>query len=252
MASIIDLSGQVALVTGSSRGIGRAVVETLAAAGSDVVINARKDSNELEELAAAITTKHGVRCEAIPADISDAAEVSAMFQKTFKSFRRLDTLVNNAGILRDGLIGMIRQDDLQSTIATNTIGTLNCIQTGARLLQRSGGGSIINVTSIIGVRGNAGQLVYSASKGAVLTATLSAAKELARMQIRVNAIAPGFIETEMIESIPKEMYRELLASIAMGRIGTPDDVADVALFLASPLSRYVTGSVIGVDGGMLV
>jgi 3-oxoacyl-[acyl-carrier protein] reductase len=252
MASTIDLKGQVALVTGSSRGIGRAVAERLAAAGSDLVINARHASPELQELASTIAKTHGVRCEAIAADVSDIEQVNALFQQTFKAFKRLDTLVNNAGVLRDGLIGMIRQEDVTATLGINTVGTLNCIQVGARLLQRSGGGSIINVASIIGVRGNAGQLVYAASKGAIVAATLSAAKELGSKQIRVNAIAPGYIDTEMIRSIPEQIHRERLSSIAMGRIGTPADVADVALFLASSLSRYVTGAVIGVDGGMLI
>jgi 3-oxoacyl-[acyl-carrier protein] reductase len=206
----------------------------------------------LRELATAIAQTHGVRCEAIAADISDIEQVNALFQQTFKVFRRLNTLVNNAGVFRQGLIGMIPQEDVTATIGVNTIGTLNCIQVGARLLQRSGGGSIINVASIIGVRGNTGQLVYGASKGAIVAATLAAGKELASKQIRVNAIAPGYIDTEMMRSMPEKIHRETLSSIAMGRIGTPADVAGVALFLASPLSRYVTGAVIGVDGGMLI
>jgi 3-oxoacyl-[acyl-carrier protein] reductase len=248
----IDLKGRVSLVTGSSRGIGRAIAQTLAAAGSDVIVNARRASGELSELAAGIAREHGVRCEAIAADVGNVEQVNALFQQIFKQFRRLDTLVNNAGVLREGMIGMISQEDMAATLAINTVGALNCIQAGARLLQRSGGGSIINLTSIVGVRGNAGQLVYSASKGAMVTATLAAAKELAGRQIRVNAIAPGYIDTEMMRHTPEEIQRKTLGSIAMGRIGTPADVAGVALFLASPLSQYVTGAVIGVDGGMLI
>jgi 3-oxoacyl-[acyl-carrier protein] reductase len=252
MATLIDLEGRVSLVTGSSRGIGRAIAETLAAAGSDVVINARTPSTALDELSQEIARTHGVRCEAIAADIGDIEQVNALFQQTFKSFRRLDTLVNNAGVMRDGVIGMIRQEDLAANLRINTVGTVNCIQAGARLLQRSGGGSIINLASIIGIRGNAGQLAYAASKGAIVSATLSAAKELAGRQIRVNAIAPGYIDTQMIRSFPEQVHRETLSSIGMGRIGTPADVASVALFLASPLSQYVTGAVIGVDGGMRI
>ncbi len=181
-----------------------------------------------------------------------SAQVSALFQAVFKAFGRLDVLINNAGILQDGLIGMIREADIVDTLGVNVAGTVNCIQAGARLLQRSGGGSIVNMASIIGLRGNKGQLVYGASKGAVIAATLSAAKELAGKGIRVNAIAPGYIDTDMIKSVPPQTHAALLASIGMGRIGTPEDIADVALFLSSDLSRYVTGQVICVDGGMTI
>lgn len=248
----VDLSGRVALVTGSGRGIGRAIAERLAAAGADVVVNGSRPSEHLDATAEHLRTVHGVRSLAIPADVASASSVAAMIQAIFKEFGRLDILVNNAGVLKDGLIGMIREADLNDTIGTNTIGTLNCIQSVARLMQRGGGGSIINISSIIGVRGNVGQLVYGASKGAVITATYSAAKELAAKGIRVNAIAPGYIDTDMIKTLPPAVHEERVASIAMKRVGTPGDVADAALFLASDLSRYVTGQVIGVDGGMLI
>lgn len=246
----IDLSGKVALVTGAGRGIGRAIADRLASAGATIVVNGRS-AETAARAAAEIGARFGTPAVPIAADVADAAAVSAMMQAVFKECRRLDVLVNNAGVLRDGLIGMIRAADLEETIGTNLKGTLNCIQSGARLMQRTGG-SIVNISSIIGVRGNAGQLVYSASKGAVIAATLAAAKELAAKQIRVNAIAPGYIDTDMIRAIPPETHQQRLDSIAMGRIGTPGDVAGVALFLASDLSRYVTGQVIGVDGGMLV
>jgi len=248
----VDLAGRVALVTGSSRGIGRAIAERLAAAGADVVVNGSRQSEHLDATAEQVRT-YGVRSLAVPADVASAGSAAAMIQAIFKEFGRLDILVNNAGVLKDGLIGMIREADLNETIGTNTIGTLNCIQSGARLMQRGGGaGSIINISSIIGVRGNVGQLVYGASKGAVITATYSAAKELAAKGIRVNAIAPGYIDTDMIKTLPPAVHEERVASIAMKRVGTPEDVADAALFLASDLSRYVTGQVIGVDGGMLI
>jgi 3-oxoacyl-[acyl-carrier protein] reductase len=250
--SALNLSGKVALVTGSSRGIGKAIATRLAEHGAAVVLNGRSVSEALQSLEQTLQTQHGAKCQAVAADIAESAQVSAMFQTVFKSFGRLDVLVNNAGILQDGLIGMIRDEQIRQTFAINVSGTLACIQMGARLLQRSGGGSIINMTSIIGLRGNRGQLVYGASKGAVITATLSAAKELAPRGIRVNAIAPGYIDTDMIRSVPAERHQALLADIGMGRIGTPDDIADVALFLASPLSRYVTGQIIGVDGGLVV
>ncbi len=252
MSEIIDLSGQVALVTGSSRGIGLSIAEKFAGAGADVVINSRHASDKLEKLALDIAKRHKVRCIAIAADVGNAQEVNALFQDIFKHFKKLDVLVNNAGVLKDSLIGMIRQEDISQTFSVNVTGTLNAIQTGTRLLQRSKNGCIINIASIIGTRGNSGQLVYGASKGAIISATLSAAKELAAKQIRVNAIAPGYIETDMIKHIPLETHKERLASIGMGRIGTPEDIANVALFLASPLASYVTGTVIGVDGGMLI
>jgi 3-oxoacyl-[acyl-carrier protein] reductase len=248
----IDLSNKVALVTGSSRGIGRAIAEEMARAGAAIVVNGRSESADLTALAERLGRAHGVKAKALACNVADGKQVSAMMSAVFKEFGRLDVLVNNAGILRDGLIGMIREQDIAETIGINTVGVINCIQAGARLIQRAGGGSIINVTSIIGVRGNKGQLVYGASKGAVITATLSAAKELAAKNIRVNAIAPGYIDTDMIRAIPPAQHEERLASIAMGRIGRAEDIAGAALFLASDLSTYVTGQVIGVDGGMLI
>jgi 3-oxoacyl-[acyl-carrier protein] reductase len=248
----LDLSGKVALITGSSRGIGRAIATRLAEHGAAVVLNGRSAGEPLKALEQLLSEQHRGGCEAVIADVSDTAAVSGMFRTIFGKFGRLDILVNNAGILQDSLIGMISERQVRETLSTNIVGTLNCLQAGARLLQRSGGGSIINIASIIGVRGNAGQLVYGASKGAVISATLSAAKELAPKGIRVNAIAPGYIDTDMIRNVPPETHRALLAGIGMGRIGTAEDIADVALFLASPLSRYVTGQVIGVDGGMSI
>jgi 3-oxoacyl-[acyl-carrier protein] reductase len=250
--SPLDCSGKVALVTGSSRGIGEAIAMRLAEHGASVVLNGRHPSNALDRVAMTLADKYRARCVVVPGDVSQTVQVAAMMQTIFKTFGRLDILVNNAGILRDGLIGMIRQADISETLGINAAGTINCIQASARLISRSGGGSIVNIASIIGIRGNKGQLLYGASKGAVITATLCAAKELASEGIRVNAIAPGLIDTQMIKSITSEARDRLLAGIGLGRMGTPEDVADVALFLSSELSRYVTGQVIGVDGGMMV
>lgn len=250
--SSIDLSGRVALVTGSSRGIGLAIAKRFAEQGATVVLNGRQESAELHAIAEELEQAHGIRPMVACGDVGRSAEVGDMMSSIFKAHKRLDVLVNNAGLLRDGLIGMIREDDVTETMSTNVIGSINCIQAGARLMQRRGGGSIVNLTSIIGLRGNAGQLAYGASKGAVISMTLSAAKELAAKGVRVNAIAPGYIDTDMIRNIPADVHQERLESIAMGRIGRPEDVADVALFLASDLSAYVTGQVVGVDGGMLI
>lgn len=247
----IDLAGKIAFVTGSSRGIGLAIADRLAAAGACVVLNGQEGSERLDQAVAQLKDQYGCDALALPGDVSQAPLVGAMMQAIFKKFGRLDILVNNAGIMRDAFIGMIPAADISSTLGVNTAGTLNCIQASARLMGRTGG-SMINISSIMGVRGNVGQLVYSASKGAILAATYSAAKELAPKGIRVNAIAPGFIETDLVANLSEDLRQQRMAAIAMGRGGTPEEVAEVALFLASDLSRYVTGQVIGVDGGMLV
>lgn len=245
------LEGKVVLVTGASRGIGAAIADKVAASGANVVLSARSP-DLLRDRASDLSSRYGVKCLPFEADVSDAVQVSELSKFVFKNFKRLDGLVNNAGILQDNLIGMISQEEINRTIGVNLVGMINCIQTTARLIQRTGGGSVVNISSIVGVRGNAGQLVYGASKGGVIGATLSAAKELASKNIRVNAIAPGYIDTDMIKHIDETVHRQRIESIAMGRVGTPEDVADVVLFLLSSFSRYVTGQVIGVDGGMLI
>jgi 3-oxoacyl-[acyl-carrier protein] reductase len=247
----LDLTGKIAIVTGASRGIGRAVALVLARQGADLLLNSRSGGDPLEAVAEEVRTL-GRRCVMQAGDVSDGPTVAAIAQAAFREYGRLDVLVNNAGVLKDALIGMIREADARAMLETNVLGTLLMTQAGARLMQRGGGGSIVNLASIIGTRGNRGQLAYGASKGAVVAATLSAAKELAAHQIRVNAIAPGFIDTDMTRSLPASVQQERLESIGMGRVGTVEEVADVALFLACDLSRYVTGQVIGVDGGMLI
>ena len=246
----LDLQGKVALITGGSRGIGYSIAETFAASGSAVVLLSR--GSEVEQQAQELAEKYSVKVTFVVGDIRDPQTAKIASKHAFSEYKRLDILVNNAGILKDGLIGMIPEDSIQDTLETNINGSLYMIQSCARLMARNDGGSIINLSSIIGRFGNRGQLVYSASKAAVIGATLSAAKELAPTSIRVNAIAPGYIDTDMIKDIDPEIDKERRESIAMGRIGTPQDVANLALFLASDLSAYLTGQVIGVDGGMLV
>ncbi|MFY9512604.1 MAG: SDR family NAD(P)-dependent oxidoreductase, partial [Rubrivivax sp.] len=189
---------------------------------------------------------------ALVCDVADDAQVKTMFQAVFKQHKRLDVLLANAGVLDDALIGMASRAQIERVFAVNTFGVLYCAQYASRLMARNGGGSIVNIASIIGTHGNAGQAVYGGSKAAVLGITKSLAKELAPAGVRVNAIAPGFIDTAMTRALPEATFAQRLASIAMGRIGTAEDVAKVALFLASDLSAYVTGQVIGVDGGMLI
>ncbi|MEL3919058.1 SDR family NAD(P)-dependent oxidoreductase [Aeromonas enteropelogenes] len=245
------LQGKRVVITGAGRGIGLAIARQFAAQGAELWLNGR-DEQAITRMAEALCVEFGVPCMSLCFDVADPQAVKQAFQQLFGQTRQLDVLVNNAGVLDDALLGMVQQQQIERTFATNSYSTLYCSQYAARLMQRSGGGSIINMASIIGRVGNAGQAVYAGSKAAVIGITQSLAKELAASQIRVNAIAPGFIDTDMARSLPPAKFDERVASIAMGRIGTPDEVASVALFLASDLSRYVTGQVIGVDGGMLI
>jgi 3-oxoacyl-[acyl-carrier protein] reductase len=236
--TVIDLSGRVAIVTGASRGIGRAAAETLLKAGCSVVLNARA-SNEASASFAELEKAYPDCVATVYGSVADSPTATALIQSAMKH-KRLDILVNNAGILRDKLIGI------------NVIGLIKITQLAARLMTRRKSGSIINISSIVGRRGNSGQTVYSATKAAVIGATFSAAKELAPMNIRVNAVAPGLIQTSMIKSIPDDKRKSLESQIAMRRVGSSQDVANTILFLASDLSSYVTGQVIGVDGGLIL
>ena len=245
------LAGKRVLITGATRGIGLAIAERFAAEGASLYLNGR-DGPRVTQLAERLNREFGVVCAPLLFDVADPEAVKAAFRELFAQTKVLDVLVNNAGILDDALIGMVTPAQIERTFACNSFSVLYCSQYAARMLQRNGGGSIINLASIIGRVGNAGQAVYGGSKAAVIGMTQSLAKELATQQIRVNAIAPGFIDTDMAHSLSEEKFQQRLDSIAMGRIGSADEVAKVALFLASELSSYVTGQVIGVDGGMLI
>ena len=245
------LKGKVALVTGASRGIGAAIAQTLAAAGATLVLTAQED-RDLVLLSEKFQKDYGTECLIHAGDVSDASSVQSLYKQIFGRFGQLDILVANAGILADGLIGMISAEDMNRVLAVNVAGVLHHIQAASRLMRRKKAGSIIVMSSIIGRFGNKGQMSYAASKAAVLGAMMSAAKELGAEGIRVNAIAPGVIDTDMTKNLGENARKHLLDNVALGRIGTPEDVADVALFLASDLSRYVSGQVIGVDGGMVV
>ena len=245
------LAGKRVLITGATRGIGLAIAERFAAEGASLYLNGR-DGPRVSQLAERLSREFGVACAPLLFDVADPEAVKAAFRELFAQTKVLDVLVNNAGILDDALIGMVTPAQIERTFACNSFSVLYCSQYAARMLQRNGGGSIIILASIIGRVGNAGQAVYGGSKAAVIGMTQSLAKELATQQIRVNAIAPGFIDTDMAHSLSEDKFRQRLDSIAMGRIGSADEVAKVALFLASELSSYVTGQVIGVDGGMLI
>jgi 3-oxoacyl-[acyl-carrier protein] reductase len=246
------LKDQVALVTGATRGIGLAVVRSFLGQGAHVFATGRQ-FDQLENLQRVLCGEgHPGTLSILLLDVSDPNSVRDAFQQVFKQAKRLDVLVANAGVLDDALIAMVTPDQVQRTFEVNTFGVLYCAQYASRLMARHQHGSIVCITSIIGTNGNTGQAVYGGSKAAVIGITKSLAKELADKNIRVNAIAPGFIDTDMARSLTPEKFAERTASINMGRIGRAEEVADVALFLASNMSSYVTGQVIGVDGGMQI
>jgi len=252
MVSLLNLEGKVAVVTGATRGIGWATSQILAAHGSTLMLAGHSNRDLLDQRVEEIHSQFGVSVTGELFDVSDPDGVRDFYGRVNKLHKKIDILVNNAGILDDGLMGMISLKQYHNTFNTNVLGVVLNMQYASRLMSRNSTGSIVNISSIIGRFGNAGQVVYGGSKAAVIGITLSAAKELASKNIRVNAIAPGFIETDMVNQLPKEKYQERMASIKMGRIGTPEDVAKAVLFLASDLSNYISGQVIGVDGAMLI
>lgn len=252
MPNGVSLTGRVAVVTGASRGIGAAIAETFAAHGANLILSGLSNEAALVRFADELSARHGVNVDIATGNVARPETSAALAKIAFSKYRRLDVWVNNAGVLLDGLIGMVPEADIEASLATNLAGVLHGIQASARLMQRTKAGSIVNIASIIGRFGNAGQVVYGATKAGVIGATLSAAKELAPNNIRVNAIAPGFIDTDMVRQLPEEKFEERMCSIGMNRIGTPQDIANAALFLASDLSTYVTGQTLGVDGGMVI
>jgi len=241
------LEGRVALVTGASRGIGAAIARAFVAEGASLLLCGRSDAVEsvARELSSGPCPVRAMR-----GDVSNATFARELIASARKDYGRVDVLVNNAGILRQGLIGMTSTDQIRELWEVNVLAVMLLTQYTIRVMDSERRPSIVNVASIAGTQGMEGVSAYSASKAAVVGYTLAAAKELAPKGIRANAIAPGFIDTDMVRGVTPDWYQRRIQSIRMGRIGTPEDVAGVALFLASDLSRYVTGQVIGVDGGM--
>jgi 3-oxoacyl-[acyl-carrier protein] reductase len=243
------LEGHLGWITGASRGIGRATAVEAARQGATLILTAR-GRDGLEETAREIESGGGPSPTLMVCDVADNAALKSTFRQVQAFTKRLDFLVNNAGILRDAIIGMIGSEQIQEVMQTNLFSVIQIMQFAARVMAAQKSGSIVNVASIIGRVGNEGQVVYGASKAGVIGATKSAARELAPQGIRVNAVAPGVINTSMIAAIPETKMLELRGTIKMGRLGCPEEVAKVICLLASNYTSYVTGQVIGVDGGM--
>jgi 3-oxoacyl-[acyl-carrier protein] reductase len=248
---MINLNGKVAIVTGGSRGIGKEVAKKLATLGAHLVINytskeeeALKTKSEIEDL--------GVKCITLKCDVSKSEEVNQMIDSALKEFGQIDILVNNAGITKDGLLMRMKEEDFDKVIEINLKGVFNCTKAVIKPMMKSKYGKIINMASVVGIIGNAGQANYCASKAGVIGFTKSAARELASRNININAIAPGFIDTDMTKVLSDDIKQSMLNNIPKNAFGKPEDVANVVAFLASDMSNYVTGQVINVDGGMVM
>jgi 3-oxoacyl-[acyl-carrier protein] reductase len=245
-----SLAGQVALVTGAGRGIGRAIALKFAAAGADVVCVSRTQENS--EKVAAEARALGRRAWALAVDVADAAAVAAAAETALKEAGKVDILVNNAGVTRDGLLMRMSEADWDTVLNTNLKGAFNFTKALTRAFLKQRSGRIINVASVIGLVGNAGQANYAASKAGLIGFTKSVAKELASRGITANVLAPGFIATDMTAVLKDDMKAEILKQIPLGSLGEPEDIANAALFLASAEARYITGQVLAVDGGMVM
>lgn len=245
------LDGKTAIVTGASRGIGAEIAKYLAKEGARVAVNYSGSQSKAEEVVKAIETAGG-EAFAIQASVGDSASVTEMIAATMERFGTIDILVNNAGITRDNLLMRMKESEWDDVINTNLKGVFLCTKAVTRQMMKQRAGRIINIASIVGVSGNAGQANYVAAKAGVIGLTKTTAKELASRNINVNAIAPGFITTEMTEELPEEVKSQMLTQIPLAKLGNPEDVAKVVVFLASGDSNYITGQTLHVDGGMVM
>ena len=245
------LTGKIALVTGAGRGIGAEIARTFAREGATVIINYNGSKERAEKVAAEIIAAGG-KAETYQCNVADDAACKEMIDTCIKSYGRIDILVNNAGITRDDLLMRMSEEDFDAVMDTNLKGTFHTIRHMSRYFLKQKSGKIINMSSVSGILGNAGQANYSASKAGVIGLTKSVARELASRRINVNAIAPGFIATDMTDAMTEEAKEKIAESIPFKRIGQPEEIAEMALFLASDKSDYITGQVFAVDGGMTI
>ena len=243
------LSGKVALITGGGKGIGAAIAKEMAVQGATVIINYSRSKEAAEHLKEEIQAMGG-QAEIYGCNVADFEQVKIMISDVVKAYKRLDILVNNAGVTKDGLLMRMNEKDFNYVMDVNLKGTFNCIQQVTRQMMKQRYGRIINLSSVVGLYGNAGQVNYAASKAGIIGMTKAAAKELGSRGITVNAIAPGFIQTEMTEVLSDDMKEQMLKSIALGRFGQVEDIAYTAAFLASDRAGYITGQVLRVDGGI--
>ena len=242
---------KVAFITGATRGIGRQIAITLAKEGFDIAINYRKENEDLENIKKQIKELN-VRCLPVKGDVSIFDDTANMVNQIINEFGKIDVLVNNAGITKDALLMRMKKEDFESVIGVNLVGTFNITKNVIPYMMKNRSGRIINVSSVVGISGNAGQTNYSASKAGIIGFTKSLAKEVGSRNILVNAVAPGFIETQMTDVLKEEVKEEISKTIPLKRMGTVEDVANVVKFLASKDSSYITGQVINIDGGMLM
>ncbi len=246
----LNFSDKIVIVTGAGRGIGLTIARTFAESGATVVLS-DYNPESLREAVALFTAKQ-FRFDALPCNVSDGQEVQRMIDSVIQKFGRIDVLINNAGITRDALLLRMKEEQWDAVLDTNLKGTFLVCRAAAKYFLKQHSGKIINISSVVGLTGNASQTNYSASKAGVIGFTKSLAKEMAARNVNVNAIAPGFIDTAMTAVLPEEVRAGFLRNIPLNKMGTPQDVANAALFLASPLAEYITGQVIKVDGGMVM
>ena len=250
MAYEINLSSKTAVITGAGRGIGAAIALKLASAGANIAVVELKEEFTTETVAAVRAL--GVKAEGYAGDVSNLAEMQSLMEKIQADFGSLDILVNNAGITKDTLLIRMGEDEWDAVLRVNLKGAFNCTKAVARIMMKQRSGRIVNMASIVGLIGNAGQANYSASKGGLIALTKTTAKELASRGITANAIAPGFIKTKMTEVLSDEVKAKMLELVALKQFGEPNDIANTALFLCSDLASYITGQVIVVDGGLVM